>query len=80
MLVNLEEEVLLGNDFLVGALGQILSLDLVLELHKTDLLLHDLVDPFANLLEVIRASSFTQGLVGAWHGRILFQGVKIGSL
>lgn len=80
LLIDLKEEILLGNDLIIGTLGQFFSLDLFLKLDKANLLLHHLVNPLANLLQVLRASCLTERLVSARHGRILFQGVKIGFL
>ena len=67
LLINLEEEVLLGDHLIVGILSELLSADLVFEFDEADLLLHNFVDPLANLSEVLRASRFTQWLVGAWN-------------
>ena len=80
LLIDLEEEVLLGDHLVVGILSKLFSANLIFEFDKTDLLLHNFVDSLANLSEVLRASRFTQWLIGAWLGRILFQGVQIGSL
>ena len=51
LLINLEEEVLLGDDLLVGVLCKLLARDLVLELNKTNLLLNNFIDSFANIFE-----------------------------
>ena len=80
MLINFEEEIFLRDYLIVGALGKFFSTDLIFELDEADLLLHHLIDPLADVLEMLRASSLAEGLVSAWHGRVLFQGVEIGGL
>lgn len=55
LLINLEEEVLLGDDLLVGGLSECLLADLVFELNKPDLLLDDFVNFSLDLLDVLRA-------------------------
>ena len=64
LLINLEEEVLLGDDLLVGVLCKLLARDLVLELNKTNLLLNNFIDSFANILEMFRAARLAQFFVG----------------
>ena len=64
LLIDLEEEVLLGDDLLVGVLCKLLARDLVLELNKTNLLLNNFIDSFANILEMFRAASLAQFFVG----------------
>ena len=64
LLIDLEEEVLLGDDLLVGVLCKLLTRDLVLELNKTNLLLNNFIDSFANILEMLRAASLAQFCVG----------------
>jgi hypothetical protein len=44
LLIDLEEEVLLGDDFLVGGLSELFSRYLGFEIDKVDLLLDDFVD------------------------------------
>ena len=56
LLINLEEEVLLGDDLLVGALSKFLTRDLVLELDEANLLLNNFIDAFADILEMLRAA------------------------
>ena len=68
MLIDLEVEVLLGDHLVVSILSELLSADLVLEFDEADLLLHNFVDPLANLLEVLRASRFTEWLIDARFG------------
>ena len=80
LLIDLEEEVLLGDDLVIGALSELLSGDLVFEFNETNFLLDNLIDSFANLLEVIRASSLTKWLVSTWRGGVLFQGVEVSCL
>ena len=53
LLIDLKEEVFLGDDFLIGALSELFPLNLVFELNKADFLLDDPVNPFANLLQVL---------------------------
>ena len=64
LLIDLEEEVLLGDDLLVGVLCKLLARDLVLELNKTNLLLNNFIDSFANILEMFRAAGLAQFFVG----------------
>lgn len=58
--VDAEVEVLLRDDLIVGALGKILRVDIVLELNKTDLLVHNSVDSLADGLQVAGAGLLTQ--------------------
>lgn len=51
-LVHAVEEVLLGNNLLVGALCKLFAIDLVLELNEANLFLDNLVDPLANRCKV----------------------------
>lgn len=58
--VDAEVEVLLRDDLIVGALGKILRVDIVLELNKTDLLVHNSVDSLADGLQVAGTGLLTQ--------------------
>ena len=58
--IDAEVEVLLRDDLIVGALGEILRVDIVLELNKTDLLVHNSVDSLADGLQVAGAGLLTQ--------------------
>lgn len=53
---------------------------MVLELNESDLLLDNLVDFGADLLEVVGAASFAEFVVGAGHGRGFLKGVQITGL
>ena len=49
LLINLKEEVLFGYDLLISALSKLLTRDLVLKLDKSNLLLNNFIDSFANI-------------------------------
>lgn len=53
LLIDLEEEVLLGDDLVVGALSELLAGDLVLEFNKADLLLDNFVDTLTDGVKVL---------------------------
>ena len=80
LLIDLEEEVFLGNDLIVGALSELLAGDLVLELNKANLLLDDTVDSLANVSKVLGAASLFERFVHSWDGGVGFKGVQIGGL
>ena len=60
LLVNLEEEIFLGDNFIIGLFGHFFRGNLVFELDKTDFLLNNLVNSLADLFEVLGAASFTE--------------------
>ena len=64
LLIDLEEEVFLSDDLLVGTLGKFLTRDLVLELDEADLLLNNFIDAFADILEMLGAACLAQLCVG----------------
>ncbi len=80
LLIDLEEEVLLGHNFVVSILSELFTVDLVLELNEADLLSDDLVDSLSDINKMLRAARFAQLLVGAWHSGVLLQSVQVGSL
>lgn len=80
LFIHLEEEVLLSDHLIIGTLCEFLSADLIFEFNEANLLLDNLVDSLADLLQVLGASCVAEGLVRTWHCRILFKGVQIGSL
>ena len=53
LLINLEEEVFLGDNLLIGALSKLFSRDLVFELDKGNFLCNNLVDSLAHINEVL---------------------------
>ena len=64
LLIDLEEEVFFSDDLLIGVLRKLLTRDLVLKFNKTNLLLNNFIDSFANILEMFRAASLAQFFVG----------------
>ena len=61
-LINLEEEVLLGDDFLVGVSSKDLNVDLLFEFNKLKLLLHNAVNSVFDFLDSL-------GVIGMDHLR-----------
>ena len=60
LLINLKEEVFLGDDLFVSALSKLLTVMLVLELNEANLLLNNFIDALANILEMFGAAGLAQ--------------------
>ena len=75
LLIDLEEEVLLSDDLLVGVLCQLFAGHLVFEFNQADLLCDSLVDSLADVSQVLGASSLTELSVGSWHALVRLEGV-----
>ena len=80
LLIDLEEEVLLGNDLLVGVLSQFFARHLVFEFNQADLLLDSLVDSLANVGQVLGASGLAELSESTWNTRVRLEGLQVLSL
>ena len=80
LLIDLEEEVLLSDDFFVGLLRKLLSVDLVFELNQADLLIDDFVDILADVIELVGAASLAELVVETRLSGGRFQLVKVSGL
>lgn len=80
LLIHLEEEVFFRDHLIVSTLRELFPRDLIFELNEANFLLDNLVDSLANRSKMLGAACLTEGLVGAWHSRVFFEGVQISGL
>jgi len=77
LLVDLEKEVLLCDNFFIGLLSKFFSSNLIFEFNQTYLLLNNHVDALPNLAQVMRTGFFAQLLVSSRHGGVGFKSGEV---